>query len=307
MPLQRRRVARGLSLHCLLGCGAFAVTLWAGGAEVHAHCRTSSCGDRVGAVCDPPQPNDCGVPLFWPSSCVGYSVQKDASAQVDLQTVQGLAAQAFATWSEADCGEGAHPTISAQDLGAVSCAELAYDPETKNANIIVFRDNDWPYSQNGILALTTVTYALDTGKIRDADMELNSEGARFTTGEQVEVDLLSILTHEAGHFLGLAHAKDPEATMRADYPPKSTTLRSLGQDDQNGICAVYPPDEPRGTCQPEPVNGLGDTCGVSPDEEEDGCSAARGPASNAGSGALGVIGALGGVMVWARGARRRRR
>lgn len=284
--------------------GASALSMLA--LDAQAHCRTSSCGDKVGAVCDPPQPNDCGVPLFWPSQCVGYSVQKDASSQVDLATVQALAAEAFATWAGADCGEGEHPTISAEDLGPVTCSELAYDPDTKNANIITFRDDDWPYKQNGILALTTVTYALDTGKIRDADMELNSAGAKFTTGDEIDVDLLSILTHEAGHFLGLAHAKDPEATMRADYPPKSDTLRTLGQDDITGICAVYPPDAPRGACDPEPINGLGDTCAASVDDEDAGCNASGGMSSGW-VGALLALAMAGLTTGAGRAARRRRR
>lgn len=292
-------VAVGALVLALSTLGASLVAL-----EAHAHCRTSSCEDKVGTVCDPPRPNDCGVPLFWPSQCVGYSVQKDASSQVDLATVQALAAEAFGTWASADCGEGAHPTISAEDLGPVTCSELAYDAEKKNANIITFRDDDWPYKQNGILALTTVTYALDTGKIRDADMELNSEGAKFTTGEAVDVDLLSILTHEAGHFLGLAHASDPEATMRADYPPKSITLRTLGQDDITGICAVYPADAPRGACDPEPINGLGDTCAAAVEDEEDGCNASgAGPERNGLTGCGAVLLALA-MAGWKRSAGR---
>ena len=260
--------------HRIVGCAAVvattvAVCLWAGPAG--AYCRTAVCGEEVGKVCEPAQSNDCGIPIFWPSTCIGFSVQRDASAEVSLAATRELVAQAFEAWSNADCGNGT-PSIVASDLGPVSCTEQTFDSETKNANLIVFRDDNWQYGKSA-LALTTVTYALDTGEIRDADIELNSENAAFTvTDTDVEVDLLSILTHEAGHFLGLAHTNVADATMQEDYPPRSLTLRSLEPDDVSAICAVYPPDR-EGACEAEPLNGLGDECdeAASPD---DGCECA---------------------------------
>jgi len=181
--------------------------------------------------------------------------------------------------SQADCG-GGKPSIVASDLGPVSCSEQTFDSETKNANLIVFRDDGWAYGKSA-LALTTVTYALDTGEIRDADIELNSENAAFTvTDTDVEVDLLSILTHEVGHFLGLAHTPVADATMQQDYPPRSITLRSLEPDDVEAICAVYPPGRD-GSCAPEPLNGLGDDCDEAAGSE-DGCECST-PTSPAGS------------------------
>lgn len=237
------------------------------------YCRTSTCeGDVVGSRCEPALPSDCGLELFWPSHCVGYSVQRDASSQVDLETTRALVAEAFSAWESAACEDGA-PTITAEDLGPVSCDQVQYDAETKNANVIVFRDTDWPYGGSAALALTTVTYALETGEIRDADIEINSAEVSLTTADDVvDVDLLSILTHEAGHFLGLAHAPVAAATMNGDYPPSSITLRSLDADDQAGICAIYPPSA-TGLCDSTPKNGLGDECAEpSPEAEETSCS-----------------------------------
>lgn len=268
------------------------------------YCRTTTCeNDQVGSRCVPELESDCGIELFWPTSCVGYSVQKDASSQVDLETARALVGQAFNTWSEAACEIGT-PAISAQDLGPVSCDKIEYDQTAKNANIVIFRDESWPYDQSGAaLALTTVTYALDSGEIRDADIEINSADVTITTSDDdVEVDLLSILTHETGHFLGLAHAPVATATMNQDYPPSSVTLRSLDPDDEAGICAVYPSDS-SAACNPQPKNGLGDTCAVpgEADDADDGCTVA---APGRGSSALGLAGLLisGGASL----ARRRR-
>jgi hypothetical protein len=54
----------------------------------------------------------------------------------------------------------------------------------------------------------------------------------------VTFDLQAILTHEAGHFLGLAHATDTNAIMYAYYQPGAIQLTS---DDVDAICTVYPP------------------------------------------------------------------
>ncbi len=243
------------------------ITLAAG--EASAYCRTAVCGEEVGKRCEPPEPDDCGIAIAWPTACVGYSVQRDASDQVELAAVTDLAARAFATWTAATCG-GQPVGIAASDLGPVTCDQQEFDQESKNQNLIVFRDSSWPYGP-GALALTTVTYALDTGEIRDGDIELNSKHASFTTSDgDVDVDLLSILTHEAGHFLGMAHSPVTDATMQTDYPPKSISLRTLEADDVAGICAVYPPGG-TAACDPEPLNGLGDECGEAASAGDDGC------------------------------------
>ncbi len=255
----------------LLCLGLAALGLLAPAREALAYCRTSGCDGFVGAVCEPAQTKDCGTPIFWESSCLGYSVQRDASSQVDLETTEALVAQAFEVWQSAACGGGT-PSFSAENLGPVSCHEVAYDAEEKNANVIMFRDDAWPYGAGAALALTTVTYVLETGAIRDADMEINSANATLTLDDTaVVVDLASILTHEVGHFLGLSHSPVADATMFPDYPPQSISLRTLDPDDVAGICAVFPPGTSK-PCDPEPVNGLGDECGEPAPAEDDGCS-----------------------------------
>jgi hypothetical protein len=57
------------------------------------------------------------------------------------------------------------------------------------------------------------------------------------------IDLRAVLTHEAGHFYGLAHATDTHAIMYAFYQPGAITLTS---DDIAGVCAASPPYSPPG-------------------------------------------------------------
>ncbi len=51
-------------------------------------------------------------------------------------------------------------------------------------------------------------------------------------------DLQAILTHEAGHYFGLAHATDTHSIMYAYYQAGATALTP---DDDGAICAAYDP------------------------------------------------------------------
>ena len=87
-----------------------------------------------------------------------------------------------------------------------------------NQNLVVFHDTAWPYNACGeTLALTTVTYHLDTGELWDVDIEVNTScGHKITTTEPVPPDgwdLQSIFQHETGHFLGLAHSSRLEEKL----------------------------------------------------------------------------------------------
>jgi MYXO-CTERM domain-containing protein len=110
--------------------------------------------------------------------------------------------------------------------------------------MIVFRDDGWPYNDAySTLGLTTVTFNADTGEIFDADMEINSSQRNLVAGDNIPkngFDLESVVTHEAGHFFGLAHSQDKTATMYASYAPGTTVLRTLSNDDVKGLCSIYP-------------------------------------------------------------------
>jgi hypothetical protein len=232
-----------------------------------------------------------GKPLYWKNACTGYSVNQTASRQVSFNDANEQMARAFSRWTGKSCAanpEGSRVSIDVRDLGPVACAQVQYNKTDGNANIIMFRDDAWPHNDpNNTLALTTVTYNPDTGEIYDADMEINTFGAKVTLTDPVPADgydFASIVTHESGHFLGLAHSGDEHATMFAQYQPGSTTKRELAPDDVLGICAAYPPDGTRVTaagplpadpCDPTPRRGLKSECKVSK-----GCNLAGADPSN---------------------------
>jgi hypothetical protein len=218
------------------------------------------------------------LPLWWRNACVSYDLQQDVAAQ--FPTASALAAKCFAKWTTTTCGAAGKVSIDVSDLGPVACDEVHYNSDQGNQHVIIFHTDVWPYSDsNNTLGLTTVTFDPYTGEIYDADMEINAT-VSLAVSDPVPAtgyDLESILTHEAGHFLGLAHSADIDATMYAQYEPGSVTKRTLTNDDLGGICSIYLPDATRaietidggvavpsviaaGPCDPTPRHGFQSAC-----------------------------------------------
>jgi hypothetical protein len=295
-----------------LALGALAASLSSNAA---AFCRTKACDNKPAyddvwqELPDPPCTRDAfgcplnGEPLHWPATCIPFDVQRDGSKsdEIDYETASAVINEAFSIWQAADCG-GLPPSLVVKDHGAVVCNKAEYNQEQPNANLFTFRDRDWPYKNaEDTLALTTITYNTETAEIYDADVEINSFDATFTVTddpELVSADLLSVLTHEVGHFLGLSHAPQRAATMYPEYAPKDTHQRTLDPDDEAGICEIYPPGRTVGAAC-EPRHGFSSECAV---EEDGGCGITRGSRRSV---ALAVLAPLG-LLFGLRRLRRRR-
>ncbi|HEU4383895.1 MAG TPA: matrixin family metalloprotease [Anaeromyxobacteraceae bacterium] len=131
-------------------------------------------------------------------------------------------------------------------------------------------DGDDPsHGDSRVIALTTVSYDAGTGEIVDADMELNAWGGSgpsppgfyFTCldppaatcgapGQSgcISVDVRNVVTHEAGHVLGLGHSEVSAATMYPSALSGETAKRTLDPDDVAGLCAIYPSGQPTNVC-----------------------------------------------------------
>jgi hypothetical protein len=262
----------------LLGAAVLALALAAPRAA-SAYCRTTTAG--VPADYDPTI-DGCvmmGYPLFWKNACVSYDLQKDASRSMSYDDAAAAVAEAFSRWTGTSCPTGtggeSRVSIDVRDFGPVDCGTVEYNQYGSNQHTIVFRDDDWPHNDNAnTLALTTVTFDPDTGEIYDADMEINSAQQTLTAWDPTNpyatipadgFDFLSIVTHETGHFLGMAHSGDMQATMFAHYTMGQTVMRLLTADDVAGICSIYPPG---GTRNASPLAVPPD--GVVPEDACDG-------------------------------------
>jgi MYXO-CTERM domain-containing protein len=141
---------------------------------------------------------------------------------------------------------------------------------------------DATHGGDGVIATTTTTSSRETGQIVDSDIELNdapaANGSKFvftavdglpcdqTNPAQtgcVRMDVQNTVTHEAGHTLGLDHSLDPNATMYASAPFGETSKRDLGNDDIQGVCAIYPRGQQSVTCAPQQNPGGGCGCSAS--------------------------------------------
>ena len=201
----------------------------------------------------------------------------------------------------ADLHAAAQAAVDGWSYPAISCTSLALTlapgfgasqaVANDGHNRIIMRSGVWARDpedpatahDSTQVAVTTVFSrnhpgALDDGLILEADIEVNDvdyqwaiipDGPITVHDYGNSYDLASALTHEMGHFIGLAHTCEspgdpvrydnhgqvvPDCTMLSGddadqiiaatmYPtmnPVDVSLRSLTDDDTSGACALYP-------------------------------------------------------------------
>jgi hypothetical protein len=278
-------------------------TLLLGGGRAQAYCREvtdypPNGYDPVEAGCFTTEPDGGALSqLFWRNHCVSYSFQQQGSKYISMSDAEQIAGQAFGAWSNASCGDAGTPSIQTQLFPPVNCDGA--NGSQGHSNLIVFRDDEWTHDDSAnVIGYTTLTVDLTTGEMFGAEIEINTHDYTVVAnladagpprqGTELVLDLGTILTHEAGHFLGLAHSADTSAVMYAHYQAGTTTLTP---DDVSGICAMYQPGDQHSTsdglvsaptCMPTPPLGFLPTeCG----------QIDSGTLSTVGSGSIGDAGA----------------
>jgi len=223
---------------------------------------------------------DSDDPLRWFRRALEYRIATVAPAEFSATDLQALAAQAFEAWVGTSCGKVPEVTFmgsSSTKQGTVP-SRLSDPPD----NVIVFIESasKWvtPIAQGGLgndpswIAITKIAHNTFTGEIVDADIEINDGGYKFSidgSPEADEIDFLSMLTHEVGHYFGLDHSLETDATMYKSYsrsPGSATDARTLSADDEAGICALYTnvPESPYEQETGDGDSGNGCAAGASP-------------------------------------------
>jgi hypothetical protein len=256
-------------------------------ADAQAFCRSTTCRSTAEKEC-PKDEDGCvtsGKKLIWNTSCLGFAIQEDGTRLLDLegQAVPALKA-AFGAWSGVACPSGKPATLNfTAPKDYIACKKSQYNPQGKNVNVVFFQDDTWNYrGLDATLAKTSVTYNDDTGEIYDADIEVNAAKNVLTTStdpSKAQYDLQAIMTHEVGHFIGIAHSANSSAVMFASYSPGSLTQRTLTDDDIDAVCAIYPPTRAV-ECNAEPKGGYSAQC-------DDTSGSSSGGSSSGGVCALG--------------------
>ncbi|HEX3850310.1 MAG TPA: matrixin family metalloprotease [Polyangiaceae bacterium] len=235
-----------------------------------AYCRTHACNPADPAQNCAIDAQHCvttGLPLAWPSACVSFSVQEDGSKKygITADAFGSMLTAAFAQWVTTSCLDGSAPSLSIENIGVAACDQVEFNTSAANANVWMFRDDVWPYEGGeDALGLSTVHYDPDTGDIQDVDVEINSAGPKLSIGDPVDpdgADLQSIVTHEAGHFLGLSHTLIGGSTMLGGYTLGDSSQRVIGPDDSDGICAAYLAGRATSTADCSPRRGFSTVCG----------------------------------------------
>jgi len=215
---------------------------------------------------EPYRTETTGALLLWFDSDVDIYLSTLPPTEMSSEELASVLQEAIATWTTIE--ECSIPQINYAGLLDLDTAR--YNTEGENVNLVVPVHNSNLWASKGfsstVIAMTTLTYSKSTGRIYDADIELNDWNFKFSTGDPVPADssdLLNTLVHELGHFLGLDHSDVNAATMYAHAPDGESRKRDLHADDVAGICFMY---------DGFPFQG-GDAGTAEPPEELNGCVA----------------------------------
>jgi MYXO-CTERM domain-containing protein len=186
--------------------------------------------------------------------------------------------------STGDGGTGAgHPSF--EIITQMASGGPAPQSGPDGINAVIFRTDAWPAAYGDAIALTSRNTD-PSGRIFDADIEVNAVTNLYpwanadpnaTTHGDAFIDLQSAITHEFGHFVGLAHTcyhegYDPPprpdddqgqpspdcdagfglpqegAVMWYLVEPGTSNKRVITADDARGVCAIYPPSAAAPVC-----------------------------------------------------------
>jgi len=192
-----------------------------------------------------------GGPPFvvWPKIPVPFYINEGTLPPELGASAKDKLLAGFAAWSAPRCTFFAAELLGDLPGGTFDAAD------DKNVLLWVNRPDPWPMELglvDSIIGTTVITTGFKEGRevLVDADIVFNNVGFCWFDYSPagptpcdggLPVDTLSIITHEEGHFLGLGHSV-AGATMQSFYKYAETQdqLRTLEQDDIDGVCGLYP-------------------------------------------------------------------
>jgi hypothetical protein len=240
---------------------AVVAVFWSFSLDARAFCRSTTCDDSRGSCAK--DARGCvveGAPVAWKSSTLTFHLHdRGTSTLVRGEARQAIRA-AFHAWSDVLC-----PGNLRTRLRFVEGEDISIDPylardssdPTRKLNGVFFRDESWPYprSDDTTLASTFRLYGDKAcpGCITSARIEINTAESRFALPDDGpgDPDLITVMTHEVGHFIGIAHSREQDSIMMAGLCRVGNRCslgkraeRRLAPDDIAAVCALYPPGEP---------------------------------------------------------------
>jgi hypothetical protein len=238
-----------------------------------------------------------GVPLSWRTACMAYAVDYRGGIDLSAAQVEGVLDASFRTWMSVTC-DGDTPGFDVRGFtDRATCQEAQFRTNRGNVNVVALV-SDWEardYDPSAF-AITTVWHNTTTGSILDVDVLVNEQLGPYaicpSTGcppllprDQV-VDFENVITHELGHFFGIAHSDVPNATMYLSAARGETLKRTLAPDDMEAMCTIYAPGTLGPCTDHAPSGGLDLNCEDDPSGSS--CGVAR-PGASSGAGATWLL------------------
>jgi hypothetical protein len=252
-------------LVCLVCLVAAVLLLFA--RDAFAYCRLTTCDPKKGDECEMNE-GGCvrsGAGLRWRSLPIQYRFSAQGSTKLDVEAARDAVRRAFDNWTNVECPNGGRTSLSFKE---VADSRGDSDPWT-----IHFRDDEWPHDDGDeSLALTNHRYGKYTGFIEFADIEINTATTPFAVSkDDAGLDLETVVTHEVGHYIGLAHSHVRGSIMAPRYcqDGEACGTAQLSDDDVAAVCLVYPPSSSSGINDelaplPPPAQGCSTTPSRSP-------------------------------------------
>ena len=176
-----------------------------------------------------------GTQLHWNPATAPYSINAAGSPDIPDDSDTQAVKASFDAWNAA-----ANFHYHTDCLTNLNAGSIHPGNEVNDGNsIVTWVNSNWVYG-NGTIAITFNWFDPTSGEIGESDLMANGQDYTWTTGSTgVQTDVRNFLTHEAGHYLGMDHSLDTEATMFATGTTGETKKRDLDADDIAGVQSIY--------------------------------------------------------------------
>ena len=201
------------------------------------------------------------VSLRWEQAApIQLAVRANPNRRTDIVLLENALEASLSSWSEPSCS-----SLEFEYIGEVSA-----DRPLSEVSQVISIAEDWQ-ADDSVVGLTTMTYTDKTGLIRYGKIELNEVDFIFIDALpdgsctfSRQYDLQSVLTHEIGHLIGLAHLSVEDALEREELGEDPATMsravdsctidfRTLEADDLEAACYVYPAGQSSRSCATLPL------------------------------------------------------
>ena len=120
-----------------------------------------------------------GAPVHWEDTCITVYLHDGESEDLEFDDLEAALKASVDAWNH-DCS-----SVRLQYGGTTNQNEIGPEDEDPMLVKVVFREKKWPYTDIPI-AYTKPYWNENTGKIVDADIELDGEHISFTTDPAAE-------------------------------------------------------------------------------------------------------------------------